>query len=382
MDFTIFLLSQKAIDLLSFLLLGDIYHIETCLLPLFGNLMPYLRRMILKELIQKYEFDDIVPDLLTIDEPVQDNLYAFKEAFDELRRMAPGNDGGKQIVVSEEIETDDDGNETERYLHATNCEGDFWEASLAKEVVIQAEVTEIRALAQILWHVTFYGFMPGDEEYRPDTQKNKYERMAAILEYHQFCNYARIKRKKNPTDWDLLCPLSMEKWDIYHAREAHRNRAKRMRDARQNRQIANIEHLGRIQRLIDSIDATDRHTNDADYNYLFEQREIRDYLFYSRTTALETRAQYIADNITKYFHEDLTQYAFNDIILSFSDGYKVSKEELKTLCGAIFPLMGRCLNADGRTIVCSNLNTPQFRVKYAIHNSLGHDIRIRIISSR
>jgi hypothetical protein len=338
--------------------------------------------MILKELIQKYEFDDIVPDLLTIDEPVQDNLYAFKEAFDELRRMAPGNDGGKQIVVSEEIETDDDGNETERYLHATNCEGDFWEASLAKEVVIQAEVTEIRALAQILWHVTFYGFMPGDEEYRPDTQKNKYERMAAILEYHQFCNYARIKRKKNPTDWDLLCPLSMEKWDIYHAREAHRNRAKRMRDARQNRQIANIEHLGRIQRLIDSIDATDRHTNDADYNYLFEQREIRDYLFYSRTTALETRAQYIADNITKYFHEDLTQYAFNDIILSFSDGYKVSKEELKTLCGAIFPLMGRCLNADGRTIVCSNLNTPQFRVKYAIHNSLGHDIRIRIISSR
>jgi hypothetical protein len=206
--------------------------------------------------------------------------------------------------------------------------------------------------------------------------------MAAILEYHQFCNYARIKRKKNPTDWDLLCSLSMEKWDIYHAREAHRNRAKRMRDARQNRQIANFEHLGRIQRLIDSIDATDRHTNDADYDYLFEQRETRDYVFYSRTTTMETRAQYIADNITKYFHEDLTHYAFNDIIISFSDGYKVSKEELKTLCGAIFPLMGRRLDDDGHTIVSSNLHTPQFSVKFAILNSLGHDIRIRIISSR
>jgi len=68
-------------------------------LPLFGNIVPYLRGMILKELIQKYEFDDIVPDLLTIDEPVQDNLYAFKEAFDELRRMAPGDAGGKQIIV-------------------------------------------------------------------------------------------------------------------------------------------------------------------------------------------------------------------------------------------------------------------------------------------
>lgn len=338
--------------------------------------------MILKELIQKYEFDAIVPDLISIDKPVQDNLYAFKEAFDELRRMAPGDAGGKQIVVSEEIEIDDDGNETERYLHASNCEGDFWEASLAKEVVIQVEITEIRALAQILWHMTFYGFTAGHEGYQHDSQKNKYEQRAAILEYHQFCNYARIKRKKKPTDWDLRCALTMEEWDTYHDRVAHRNRAKRMRDARQNRQIAKYERMGKIQKLIDSIDATNRYTNEADYKYLFDQHEIRDFLFYSRTTTLETRAQYIAENITKYFLEDLTQYAFNDIILSFSDGYKVSKEELKTLCGAIFPLMGRRLDAEGNTIVCSNLNTPLFRVKFAIHNSLGRDIRVRIVSSR
>lgn len=338
--------------------------------------------MILKELIQKYEFDAIVPDLISIDKPVQDNLYAFKEAFDELRRMAPGDAGGKQVVVSEEIETDDDGNETERYLHASNCEGDFWEASLAKEVVIHAETTEIRALAQILWHITFYGFTAGDEEYRHVTQKNKYEQMAAILEYRQFCNYARIKREKKPTDWDLRCALTMEKWDTYHAREAHRNRAKRMRDARQNRLIAYFEHLERIQRLIDSIDTTNRYTNDADYKYLFDQREIRDFLFYSRTTTMETRAQYIADNIIKYFHEDLTQYAFNDIIMSFSEGYKASKEEIKTLCGVIFPLMGRCFDADGHTISCATSQTPHFRVKFAILNSLGHDIRVRIISSR
>ena len=33
--------------------------------------------MILKDLILKYEFDTVVPDLLTIDEPIKDNLYAF-----------------------------------------------------------------------------------------------------------------------------------------------------------------------------------------------------------------------------------------------------------------------------------------------------------------
>ena len=34
--------------------------------------------MILKDLILKYEFDTIVPDLTGNEEPVKSNLYAFK----------------------------------------------------------------------------------------------------------------------------------------------------------------------------------------------------------------------------------------------------------------------------------------------------------------
>ncbi len=37
--------------------------------------------MILKDLILKYEFDTIVPDLIKIESPVKDNLYAFKFEF-------------------------------------------------------------------------------------------------------------------------------------------------------------------------------------------------------------------------------------------------------------------------------------------------------------
>lgn len=51
--------------------------------------------MILNDLILKYEFDTIVPDLTGIEEPVKSNLYAFKEAFDTLRRMTPGDAGGE-----------------------------------------------------------------------------------------------------------------------------------------------------------------------------------------------------------------------------------------------------------------------------------------------
>ena len=88
--------------------------------------------MTLKDLILKYEFDAVVPDLLTVDEPIKDNLYAFKEAFDTLRRMDPGDAQGEQIVVSLEVETEEDGTEIERYLYASNCEGDLWESSLCK----------------------------------------------------------------------------------------------------------------------------------------------------------------------------------------------------------------------------------------------------------
>ena len=50
--------------------------------------------MTLNDLLLKYEFDTVVPNLLTVDEPIKDNLYAFKEAFDTLRRMAPALTSG------------------------------------------------------------------------------------------------------------------------------------------------------------------------------------------------------------------------------------------------------------------------------------------------
>lgn len=41
---------------------------------------------------------------------------------------------GEQIIVSVQVDTDDEGNETVCYLHASHCEGDYWENSLAKEM--------------------------------------------------------------------------------------------------------------------------------------------------------------------------------------------------------------------------------------------------------
>lgn len=338
--------------------------------------------MTLKDLLLKYEFDTIVPDLLTIDEPIKDNLYAFKEAYDTLRRMAPGDAGGEQIVVSLEVETEKDGTEVERYLHASNCEGDLWDSSLAKEVVIEADITEIRALAQILWHITFFGFTPEHEGYQHYETKNKYEHKASLLEYHQFCNYARIKRKKNSTDWELRCLLSMDEWNTYYARKAHRNRAKRMRDARQDRQIAKYERMGKIQRLIDSIVATSWDSDYADYKYLFDTKEIRVFEFYSMTTSKETRAQYIADNFVKYFNEDLTQYKRTDMVISSGEEQGVTFLEMHSLCVAIYPRTGLILDKEGHPIGHSTPHKPEYHVHFATDPDLGDDLYVRLICSR
>ena len=207
--------------------------------------------MTLQELIHRHEFETIVPALIAIGpKEVPSNLYAFKEAFDDLRRMTPGDPEGEQIVVNLFIDTDDDGVELDRYIHADNCEGDAWDSCLAKEVVFGENIGEVAGLARILWHMTFYGFTPAHEGFPDRIPRNKYEIQAEALERKQFLNYA--KGIANSFEIEHTC-LSTKGWEEYHRREAHRNRPKRMRDARQERSIARLQRKGKVQNLIDRI---------------------------------------------------------------------------------------------------------------------------------
>ena len=44
-----------------------------------------------------------MPDLLTVDEPIKDNLYAFKETFDTLRRGMLQNEAFKFLMRERDI---------------------------------------------------------------------------------------------------------------------------------------------------------------------------------------------------------------------------------------------------------------------------------------
>jgi len=173
----------------------------------------------------------------------------------------------------------------------------------------------------------------------------------------------------------------MDEWNTYYAREAHRNRAKRMRDARQDRQIAKYERMGKIQRLIDSIVATSWDSDYADYKYLFDTKEIRVFEFYSRTTSKETRAQYIADNFVKYFNEDLTQYKRTDMVISSGEEQGVTFLEMHSLCVAIYPRTGLILDKEGHPIGHSTPHKPEYHVHFATDPDLGDDLYVRLICS-
>lgn len=337
--------------------------------------------MTLQALFQNHGFDALVPSLTAIDpENVPDNLYAFKEAFDDLRRMTPGDSGGGQIDVSTEVDTDADGNEIDRCLHASGCEGDAWDACLAKEVIFGTAVGEEKALAQILWQMTFWGFTPGREGFRGDEPRNKYEKKAKELERRQFLNYA--KGIADSFETEHLC-LTTEGWKKYRQREAHRNRAKRMRDARQERSIARLKRMGKVQRLIDLLDSTDMRSAYSDhyFDYLFDTKEICVPEFYSRTADKASRAQYLFDNITAYFHQDLSGFTNVEMIIAYSNGNRPGAEELRTLCKAIFPLTGLVLDDAGQTIGGYSPDRA-IRIHFSTDNTLSHDFHILLICSR
>ena len=330
--------------------------------------------MTLHELIHCHEFDALVPYLVEIDpENVPSNLYAFKEAFDDLRRMTPSDADGEQIVVSTVVDTDDDGNELDRYIHASHCEGDAWVSCLAKEVIFGTAIGEVKALARILWHMTFWGFTPELEGFRDDTPRNKYECQAAALRRRQFLNYA--KGIADPFQRERLC-LTAEGWKEYRRRESHRNRAKRMRDARQERSITRLERKGKVQRLIDRILPVDYGDTDmADLQYLFDTEAICEFDFYSRTVTADGRMEYIINNLKKYFcTDDLKEYDRFEAYVEYPACAPITGEEASEIAGCIHALIVKS-HPGGE-------DTFRFRCHAGERTSDSFDVHVLLVASR
>ena len=279
--------------------------------------------MKLYELLSRVTFDDLVPTLNTL--IIKENqLPYFKMAFDELRMMAPTiNDDDIDVEMAES------------YIYVDGCQ-DNWANVLGKNIIFDddLQITVQVLAAHILWEITFFGFSEeemkanigrdyGDESHTPD---NIYRRKIQEIEDRQWKNYSRGAK------WEISEGQKFISYDIVmevFKRRKKRNRAKRMRDARQERQMARLRKLAVREEGICKVVATGCMSREQ-VKYIMNVQYGDEHTYSSRTNTSEDRAQYIIGLIDKYSDIDFSKYDSITAIATTSPGYPFSKEE-KTL---------------------------------------------------
>ena len=106
--------------------------------------------MTLSELLCNVSFDDLIPTLKDVYD-VDSDLYAYREAFDELNLLRPTGQGDGEIKVYRD--------EEEHYIGVSGCNY-IWENLLELNIRVEDGIRlDNNALAaHILWELTFYGF--------------------------------------------------------------------------------------------------------------------------------------------------------------------------------------------------------------------------------
>lgn len=279
--------------------------------------------MKLYDLLSRVTFDDLIPTLNTL--IIKENqLPYFKMAFDELRMMAP-------IVSDDIIDVQLD----ESYIYVDGCQ-DRWSNVLGKNITLDDELklADQVLAAHILLEITYFGYDEeemkanigrdyGDESHTPD---NIYRRKIQNIEDRQWKNYGR------GAQWEIVngrrvisCMIAREVF----RRQEKRNRAKRMRDARQERQIQRLRKLAVREEGICKAVATGCMSREQ-VEYIMNVQYGDEHTYSSRTNTSEDRAQYIIGLIDKYSDIDFSKYDSITAIATTSPGYPFSEEE-KTL---------------------------------------------------
>ena len=150
--------------------------------------------MTFKELLDSMTFQDVAPHLIRLYPNIGDDLLWYKFHFDMLRLMTPcrHDDANSDVCL---ISIDDCNDGTGPHITAYPMEGDYWEHSLTKQIVLQPgiEATNPEIAACCLWHTSFCGFS--------DEQRNDIFRVVdgidpeAISRWDDFTYYREISNR-------------------------------------------------------------------------------------------------------------------------------------------------------------------------------------------
>ena len=279
--------------------------------------------MTLFELIHKVSFDDLIPTLKE-EYDVDTDIYAYREAFDEISLLRPTGlcDGNIQVYRDEE----------EHYIGVSGC-NDIWENLLGYDISVAEDIhLEDNALAAyILWELTFYGFSQEEQSSfivnlgRPD---NKYSRKASQLYSRKISMYARGRIEKREC---FKGAMSVNIIDRIDRRERRRNRAKRMRDARMERSIKRLRRMAKVEDCIRRLLSLCPDLERPALEYLFETYSITESNFRQQAGNGDYKPATLYESISKYSLLPQSEYDSVVIVLYSSDAANVSP----SLCSAV-----------------------------------------------
>ncbi len=310
--------------------------------------------MTYSELLHSVKFDDIVP-FISKYHGHEDCMAWYKIHYDILCQMIPhrdedideeGNDITNATIkyyIPEEDETDVGID----HLEAFPMEGDPWEVSLAKELVIAPDVTASKEeiAACCLWHTSFYGFTP-DDLFKPSNLRETEigivaKRVKALcgkwlptrkqmLQKRSFHNKVRSVMK-----YDRARPTREEKNNIYMYKDEVIDYSKCRWRTWKRRAIADeynseLAHIGRfVEWLHEGENIVAPPTIKELCNKLFSAEHCHLISYQTHIGDANSRCEYFKELIVKYDAFNSARLSAAIVCLSSSSVYPVTMEEME-----------------------------------------------------
>ena len=123
--------------------------------------------MKLQELLRKGDFDRMFEYIVKFHPKSEGSRFSYLVAYELLCDMEAEYDGRKYDVVPNPYAKETEGSASEITVWCSDLEGCNWQKALGAEMNFcpEAEKVPLDMIAGIcLWHITFYGFNPDEEE--------------------------------------------------------------------------------------------------------------------------------------------------------------------------------------------------------------------------
>ena len=292
--------------------------------------------MTLKELIMKVDFDSLRPYLEKFEQRNLDNIYAFREAYDILRRMKPEKGGLHEIrVIKSGRKTEGEKEWICVYPMHTAC----WKENLAANIIVDSDVhlTDEELAMNCLREITLWGFSP----------KGQQETLDRILNHHKPVNkYEVALDKLEESIWMHQIPRKL-RWrgrngeryikveNPFCFSNKRKNRSKRKRKYRQNKRDEYLRRMATRENLITKLSAEGSSFKKSDVDFLLNVKYGRQYDYLSVTSGTDGRLDYILESITKYQYLALEKYNNAIVFIMVPTCYPLTKPELNRFNEAI-----------------------------------------------